>query len=161
MSDYAIHGDDLTAIANAIRLKTGSSALLEVDQFATAIATIPSGGSLPSGSFTGNDSTEYSIDTGYTNAKKILVQVDEYSEDTMIDIRAMAMHLFLVEDDIAIFAYRSNAEGAYKALNTSVYEISSDTRFSCADGIINVSGFIPAQSGKLINGVKYSWKVIE
>lgn len=44
MSDYAVHGDDLTAIANAIRQKTGSSALLEIDQMATAIASIPSGG---------------------------------------------------------------------------------------------------------------------
>lgn len=68
MSDRRISTDTLTDIADAIRSKTGGSALITPQNMATEIASISSGGSLPSGinaiatgSFTLEEDT-----TGYT-----------------------------------------------------------------------------------------------
>lgn len=45
MADYAIHDTTLTAIADAIRGKTGSQATIDVADFASEIGSIPAGGS--------------------------------------------------------------------------------------------------------------------
>lgn len=45
MADSLVTGSKITAIANAIRTKTGSSGLLTLDQMPSAISNIPSGGS--------------------------------------------------------------------------------------------------------------------
>lgn len=82
MSEYRIQSETLEAIGDAIRSKTGGSALIAPEDMATEIASISGGGSLPSGvtkivtgTFTlAEDTDEYTI-THNLGAKPNLILV--------------------------------------------------------------------------------------
>ena len=89
MSEYRILSETLEAIGDAIREKTGGSALIAPEDMADEIASISGGGSLPSGvtkivtgTFTlAEDTNEYTI-THNLGAKANLILVYARNADT-------------------------------------------------------------------------------
>ena len=65
-NEYTVNAADLTAVADAIRAKAGTSDGLSFpDGFAAAIAAIPAGAQVASGSFTVSKSSEVTIHPGF------------------------------------------------------------------------------------------------
>lgn len=90
MADRRISTDTLTDIADAIRAKTGGSALITPQDMASEIESISSGGSLPSGitaittgSFTlEEDVTSYTIQHGLDGFPRLFfLYIDGFSKD--------------------------------------------------------------------------------
>lgn len=66
-NEYAANAADLTAVADAIRAKTGTSEGLSFpDGFTAAIAGISTGAQVASGSFTGSNAHSMTITPGFT-----------------------------------------------------------------------------------------------
>ena len=65
-NEYTVNAADLTAVADAIRAKTGTSEGLSFpDGFAAAIAEISTGAQVASGSFRGSNSDSMTITPGF------------------------------------------------------------------------------------------------
>ena len=65
-NEYAVNAADLTAVADAIRAKTGTSEGLSFpDGFVATIAAIPAGAQVASGSFTASNSDSMTITPGF------------------------------------------------------------------------------------------------
>ena len=65
-NEYTVNAADLTAVADAIRSKTGTSEGLRFpDGFAAAIAGISTGAQVASGSFTASNSNSMTITPGF------------------------------------------------------------------------------------------------
>ena len=72
-NEYTVNAADLTAVADAIRAKTGTSEGLSFpDGFAAAIAAIPAGAQVASGSVTTNRKSYMNITPGFI-VRKLLV----------------------------------------------------------------------------------------
>lgn len=72
-NEYAANAADLTAVADAIRAKTGTSeGLIFPDGFAAAIAAIPAGAQVVMGTVTGSSKSTLTIAPGFEPTMAIL-----------------------------------------------------------------------------------------
>lgn len=82
MAKVAINESTLTGIGNAIRAKTGGSALIDPADMATEIAAIPSGATLITKNITANGTYNASSDNadGYSSVTVAVPSVDPYTK---------------------------------------------------------------------------------
>lgn len=119
--------DKLTAIANAIRAKTGGTALLTLAEMPTAIAGISGGGGVASGSFTPSAQTDpngYEIELGQT-CSNIIIRGQETA--TQRGYRCLRQILYVPDVNLR------NSTGS----NTAG---TSETSAGVSDGAISFTG---------------------
>lgn len=150
-SQYVITTSKLTAIADAIRTKTGSAASMTLDEMVTAIGSISGGGGGSSGIQTGKVTF---ASAAHTFTLQIPVQPSHVmlfiSDDADIDTTTTWK---LTEFMISKWGSVSESILRYGASNRSV---AASSTYSWANGVLSAT--IGSNSGyKTIANVEYTW----
>lgn len=159
MSNYIVTGTELTAVADAIRTKGGTSALIPWQAgtgFKTAIDAIPSGGgSLPSiisalagGSFTLSESAKCKTQQIQHGMAAVPKGFFIWSDDAFTETGTGDTTLYF-ESGYFSNIDTQNASGAVAGYYVCQYRRQSDMRVSLNSGIrtsAQISGFVNATS---------------
>lgn len=147
--------DKLTAIADAVRAKTGGAERLTLDQIAAAISGISGGGTVETGEFIGDGTYNVYIPLGFepdivyvrlTNDSEIYDSNHIYCVALIRDICYVATHRAANSATVSNGGYGINVTGLYAS--ASVYAEYADGTLHCY--------FSPA-SRKFYNGAAYTW----
>lgn len=109
MSKYSIDSTTLTSVANAIRGKDGTSAPIQVSDFATRITNIPTGGG-------GGGSVTF---TGWLGSLKVTGKVDTSNQQTAM---AYIPPVFEVGDTVTL-NYRISSSGTQRKYTLIIYKV--------------------------------------
>lgn len=164
--------DKLTSIANAIREKTGNSDLLTLDEMASAISNIETGGSggsassIRTGSFiTGENTLEVSVDIGGICNNFVLFPME------IITGKGVKAGNIIVGDNTNKYVYYSATNNSGTTLSISqkipfYEETNAHTLYKDAQSIIEFdSNNVLIQSnattgnvfGHFVSGIEYRW----
>lgn len=144
MSKYVIDSTTLTSVANAIRGKDGTSAPIQVSDFATRITNIPTGG--------GGGSVTF---TGWLGALGVSGKVDTSASQNSM---AYVPPVFEVGDTITL-NYKVSSGGTQRNFDMILYKVSTSaggqtlkanilTKFSTVSGQVTDSYSFTVEEGE-------------
>lgn len=161
--------DKLTAIAEAIRAKTGGSDMLTLDAMVTAINGISGGGTgnltIVSGTFTPAENTTECRITGLAGSPSAFALAPAFSTEEIYNGVAKLLGFIWVRGVYVIF--RTNAGGTSGAADSWSFNLESfticedDYRPTSSVVVALKSGFLAARGGYYFRaGLTYNWVAI-